>query len=180
MLRWKCNRFSFRAVSFAKLNVSFTWTRTELWTISQSAVVISTACDLRSKKNPPRWTWRSLKFAREKMYTFWFPTEGESRFARGHNIPCGRVQPADIGLPTGNGKKLSCSQAQVGQATCLAVALFLSISCGPSYVRRLYTPHPISGKEEMNEAEGVSGLLKSVLICTSRLKLNNWTHYMYC
>ena len=61
----------------------------------------------------------------------------------------------------------------MGQATCLAVALFLSISCGPSYVRRLYTPHPISGKEEMNEAEGVSGLLKSVLICTSRLKLNN-------
>ena len=31
------------------------------------------------------------------------------------------VQPADIGLPTGNGKKLSCSQAQLGQATCLAV-----------------------------------------------------------
>ena len=32
------------------------------------------------------------------------------------------VQPADIGWPTGNGKKLSCSQAQLGQATCLAVA----------------------------------------------------------
>ena len=30
--------------------------------------------------------------------------------------------PADIGLPTGNGKKLSCSQAQLGQATYLAVA----------------------------------------------------------
>ena len=27
------------------------------------------------------------------------------------------VQPADIGLPTGNGKKLSNSQAQLGQAT---------------------------------------------------------------
>ena len=48
------------------------------------------------------------------------------------------VQPADIGWPTGNGKKLSCSQAQLGQATCLAVASFLSISCGPTYVRRLY------------------------------------------
>ena len=48
-----------------------------------------------------------------------------------------RVQPADIGLPTGNGKKLSCSQAQLGQATGLAVASFLSISCGPSYARRL-------------------------------------------
>ena len=36
------------------------------------------------------------------------------------------------GLPTGNGKKLSSSQAQQGQATCLAVAYFLSISCGPS------------------------------------------------
>ena len=32
------------------------------------------------------------------------------------------IQPADIGLPTGNGKKLSCSQAQLGQATGLAVA----------------------------------------------------------
>ena len=49
------------------------------------------------------------------------------------------VQPADIGLPTVNGNKLSCSQAQLGQATCLAVALFLSITCGPSYVCRLYS-----------------------------------------
>ena len=32
------------------------------------------------------------------------------------------LQPADIGWPTGNGKKLSCSQAQLGQATCLAAA----------------------------------------------------------
>ena len=33
---------------------------------------------------------------------------------------CSRItpslQPADLGLPTGNGKKLSCSQAQLGQA----------------------------------------------------------------
>ena len=42
------------------------------------------------------------------------------------------VLSADIGWPTGNGKKLSCSQAQLGQTTCLAVALFLSISSGPS------------------------------------------------
>ena len=48
------------------------------------------------------------------------------------------VQPVDIGWPRGNGKKLSSSQAQLGQTTCLAVALFLSISCGPTYVRRLY------------------------------------------
>ena len=27
------------------------------------------------------------------------------------------LQPADIGLPTGNVKKVSCSQAQLGQAT---------------------------------------------------------------
>ena len=33
------------------------------------------------------------------------------------------LQPADIGWPTGNGKKLSCSQAHLGQATGLAVAL---------------------------------------------------------
>ena len=32
------------------------------------------------------------------------------------------VQPADIGLPIGNGKKLSCSQTQLVQATGLAVA----------------------------------------------------------
>ena len=36
-------------------------------------------------------------------------------------------------VPTGNGKKLSNSQA-----CCLAAAQFLSISCGQSYVRRLY------------------------------------------
>ena len=48
------------------------------------------------------------------------------------------VQSADIGWQTGNGKKLSFSQAQLGRATCLTVASFLSISFGPSYVRRLY------------------------------------------
>ena len=32
------------------------------------------------------------------------------------------VQPADIGWPTGNGKTLSCRQAQLGQATGLALA----------------------------------------------------------
>ena len=48
------------------------------------------------------------------------------------------LQPADIGWPTGNRKKLSCCQAQLSQATCLAVAYLLSISCRPSYVRRLY------------------------------------------
>ena len=52
------------------------------------------------------------------------------------------VQPADIGRPTGNRKKLSCCQAQLSQAKCLAVAFLLSISCRPSYVRRLYTNVP--------------------------------------
>ena len=32
------------------------------------------------------------------------------------------LQPADIGWPTGNGKKLSSCQAQLGQATCLGAA----------------------------------------------------------
>ena len=32
------------------------------------------------------------------------------------------LQPWDIGWPTGNGEKLSRSKAQLGQATCLAVA----------------------------------------------------------
>ena len=38
------------------------------------------------------------------------------------------VQSADIGLPTGNGKKLSRSQAQLGQATCFAVASISIVS----------------------------------------------------
>ena len=39
---------------------------------------------------------------------------------------------------TGNGKKLSSSQAQLGQAAYLAVALFLSVSCAPSTPSTLY------------------------------------------
>ena len=39
---------------------------------------------------------------------------------------------------TGYGKKLSSCQAQLRQAKCLDVALSLFISCGQSYVRRLY------------------------------------------
>ena len=38
------------------------------------------------------------------------------------------LQHADIGWPTGNGKKLSCSQ--VGQATCLAVGSFFPFPVG--------------------------------------------------
>ena len=44
-----------------------------------------------------------------------------------------RLQPADIGLPTGDGKKLSNSQACCLAQLCLAAAYFLSIYCGPSY-----------------------------------------------
>ena len=42
----------------------------------------------------------------------------EKKFQRSFN----NVQSADIGWQTGNGKKLSFSQAQLGRATCLAVA----------------------------------------------------------
>ena len=42
------------------------------------------------------------------------------------------------GWPTGCGKKVSSSQAQLGQATCWAVAKFISISCGPSTPSALY------------------------------------------
>ena len=35
------------------------------------------------------------------------------------------LQPADIGWPTGNGKKLSNSQAQLGKTTCLATSASL-------------------------------------------------------
>ena len=57
------------------------------------------------------------------------------RFRVQHYHP---VQPADIGWPTGNGEKLSNSQACCQAHLCLAAALCLSISCGQSYVRRLY------------------------------------------
>ena len=43
---------------------------------------------------------------------------------RNLQVHVSHVQPADIGWPTGNGKKLSNCQAQLGQATCLAVAYF--------------------------------------------------------
>ena len=45
------------------------------------------------------------------------------------------LQPADIGWPTENGKKLSNSQACCLAQLCLAPASFLSISCGSSFVR---------------------------------------------
>ena len=48
------------------------------------------------------------------------------------------VQGGWVGWPTENGKKLSNSQAQLGQATCLAVAYFLSISGGLSTPSALY------------------------------------------
>ena len=53
------------------------------------------------------------------------------------HVPC-----AATGLPKGNGKKLSSSQAQLGQETCLAVALFLTFFCGPSCGRTRYKYHP--------------------------------------
>ena len=52
-----------------------------------------------------------------------------------------RVQSGYKGCNTGNRKKRSTSRAQPGQATCLAVASFLSISCVTSYVATLYISH---------------------------------------
>ena len=49
------------------------------------------------------------------------------------------VQGGWGGWPTGNGEKLNSSQAQLGQATCLAVAYSLSISCRPSTPSALYS-----------------------------------------
>ena len=49
------------------------------------------------------------------------------------------VQGGWGGWPTGNGKKLSSSQAQLGKATCLAVAYFLSISGATSTPSALYS-----------------------------------------
>ena len=48
------------------------------------------------------------------------------------------------GWPTGKGKKLSSSQAQLGQAACLAVAYFLSISGATSTPSALYEPGRIT------------------------------------
>ena len=62
------------------------------------------------------------------------------------------LQPANTGWLTGNGRKLSNSQACCLAQLCLAAAWFLSISCGQSYVRRLY----ICSKES-SLLEGVGG-----------------------
>ena len=48
------------------------------------------------------------------------------------------VQGDYVGFNTGNEEKLSCNQAELGQASCLAVAEFLSISSVKSYVDTLY------------------------------------------
>ena len=45
------------------------------------------------------------------------------------------------GVDVRNRKKLSSSQAQLGQATYLAVAFFLSVSCATSTSSTLYAPH---------------------------------------
>ena len=54
------------------------------------------------------------------------------------NTAIAHLQPADMGWPTGNRKKRSNCPACCLAQLCLAAAMFLSISCGPSYVRRLY------------------------------------------
>ena len=51
----------------------------------------------------------------------------------------GRIQSGWSGWRTGNRKKRSSSQAQLGQATYLAVAWFLSVSCATSTPSTLYT-----------------------------------------
>ena len=48
------------------------------------------------------------------------------------------LQCSCSGWPTGNGKKVSNRQACCLAQLCQAAAYFLSISCGLSYVRRLY------------------------------------------
>ena len=48
--------------------------------------------------------------------------ENLQRIIKHDKAPVRYVTFLDIGLPTGNGKKLSCSQAQLGQETGLAVA----------------------------------------------------------
>ena len=69
----------------------------------------------------------------------WIGADFETTVTTPRTMICNILQPADIGWPTGYGKKLSCSQACCLAQLCLAAALFLSISCGPSYVRRLYS-----------------------------------------
>ena len=54
------------------------------------------------------------------------------------------VQCAQIVCPTGNGKKLSSSQACSLAQLCLAAAYFLSISCGANYLRALYMGYEYS------------------------------------
>ena len=67
-------------------------------------------------------------------------------FVKHPYLTCGHISTLVILYPTPTvcghremEKKLSSSQAQLGQATCLAVAYFLSISCGENYLRAPYT-----------------------------------------
>ena len=79
------------------------------------------------------------------------------------NCPVGPhsdVQGGWGGWPTGNGKKLSSCQAQLGQATCLAVAKFISISCGSSTPSALYTSPPPRGRSTATMASWHSEELK--------------------
>ena len=68
------------------------------------------------------------------------------------------------GWPTGNEKKVSSSQAQLGQATCLAVIYFLSISCGEIHPIRPVQSWLLSGYSDalwnLNFSRTVAGITK--------------------
>ena len=73
------------------------------------------------------------------------------------SIPKKYLQCSCSGWPTGNGKKLSSSQACYLAQLCLATASFLSISCGPSWARALYTIYQCSsGRFEIWRVVGMA------------------------
>ena len=70
-----------------------------------------------------------IEFAKQLGKCYFKEFQSASMQHPNHNIAfprqqrnIGRVQGGWGGWPTGNGKKLSSCQAQLGQATCLAVA----------------------------------------------------------
>ena len=69
--------------------------------------------------------------------------------------PRGRVRCLSPICRTGNGEKLSCSQAERGQAIKSAVASFPSISCATSWRRSRYSvPHPALNLEKEDQRSG--------------------------
>ena len=74
----------------------------------------------QKKPTEPELRFLGIRIVPPLMWMKWILTSNAGEVISGPEFLA--LQPADIGLATGNGKKLSCSQAHLGQAKGLAVA----------------------------------------------------------